>query len=249
MTKELNRIIILNLERRLDRFHFVLGAMHMLEFPDVHKAVRGRDCFIKRFIAYDYKDYKDIDDIVKAAADDGFPELESFAEYLILHPREIGLIGRFATLWSQAALLRYVVESKENVIYLLDNHSFTYRYPFLRIELIVGGAYYLESFRVLQLGFHHKRIPNFQGTKFYGKGFLSGWDQGLYLTPEGSQFLLDTILGSTLKGDMVARIDQVIEGDDPNLDQAGLYHVLDPVISHGWNFDSDRNQKYENNNL
>ena len=243
----LDRVIILNLERRIDRFHFILGSMKTLEFPGVWEAAHGNyDGLIMRYIAHDYKDYNSPDEIVEAAARDGFPELADHMEHLKKrYTAEMGWLGRFATLWSQAALFRYIADNNQNAIYLLDNHSFTCRYPYSRVLKVLRDATgrWSVPLLIIQLGFDVGNIPNYQNTTFVNDGLLLRWDQALYMTPRGAELLLGLITQKAQysDGDMMARLDDFMS--DSRANKEGCYHLLDPMIGLGWNFDSDREQE------
>ena len=248
----LDRVIILNLERRIDRFHFILGAMNMLEFPGVWEAVAGDyNRLIMRYIAHDYRDYNSPDEIVEAASSDGFPELAHYIDHLETVERriggreKIGLLGRFSTLWSQMSLFRYIVENKLNAIYLLDNHSFNYRYPYERVLKTLRSCVSHGVAMILQIGCSKRFSPIYNSGVFFGKGLLNGWDQAFYLTPEGAEFLLHLALKvCPHKGDMM---DRLRNSDENGLDFAKCSHLLEPMINKSWVFDSDREEEYDEN--
>ena len=96
--------MLLNLQRREDRYWFAMGNLKTLEFPNDR---------IIRFITHDGKDYPDIPSINQATVEDGFPYMSEF----VPHTRALA-----AWLWTWRCALRRIVEMDKTVLLLIDDH-------------------------------------------------------------------------------------------------------------------------------
>ena len=239
--------VLINLKRREDKFFYALGALRSLDFPFTRATMAnpgGRD--IIRFDAHDGLDYPSLDAIVDAAVADGFPHLVRLAEVIA---RAANGMERteFASNWSTVSAFRYLIELNKPVLLLLDDMLPTYRWPYRRIEGLAMAASRLKpSFRALQLGMF---IGNYRQTRKYeyeiatphlAPGFVSGFNGGYYLAPEGAKFLYDLYVNPPhLRS--IRKIEYVTRHSlkHPEFSE-GLWHVVEPVIEPLWRYDSDR---------
>ena len=239
--------VLINLRRRADKYFYALGALRALDFPFVKATMEnpgGRH--IIRFNAQDGLDYPSLDAITDAAVADGFPHLVHLA----------GIIARiskgsertiFAFNWSIVSALRYVCELKMPVLLLLDDMLPTYRWPYPRIKRLVAEALRLKpSFRALQLGIFANNFVQTQKYEYeivtsqFAPGFISGFDGGYYLAPEGAKFLYDVYLNPPHQHS-IQKIEYITRRSlkRPEFSE-GLWRVVEPVIEPLWEYDSDR---------
>ena len=239
--------VLINLKRRADKYFYALGALRALDFPFVKATMEnpgGRH--ITRFNAHDGLDYPSLDAIMDAAVADGFPDLVHLADTLAKRAKGIEKTV-FASNWSIVSALRYVCELKVPVLLLLDDMLPTFRWSYPRVNCLAMSASRLKpSFRALQLGVS---IDNFGQTRKYkykiatrqfAPGFISGFDGGYYLAPEGAKFLYDLYLNPPHQHS-IQKIEYVTRHslEHPEFSE-GLWHVVEPVIEPLWEYDSDR---------
>ena len=239
--------VLINLKRREDKFFYALGALRALDFPFSKATIEnpgGRD--IIRFNAHDGLDYPSLDAIVDAAVADGFPHLVHLGE--VIARRANGRERtRFASIWSTVSAFRYLIELNKPVLLLLDDMLPTYRWPYRRIERLAAEALRLKpSFRVLQLGIFYNNFVQTQkyeyeiATSQFAPGFLSGFNGGYYVAPEGAKFLYDLYVNPPHKHS-IQKIEYVTKHSlkHPEFSE-GLWRTLEPVIEPLWTYDSDR---------
>ena len=239
--------VLINLKRREDKFFYALGALRALDFPFTRATMEkpgGRD--IIRFDAHDGLDYPSLDAITDAAVADGFPHLVHLSE--IIARRANGIERTiFAFNWSIVSALRYVCELKMPVLLMLDDMLPTYRWHYPRIERLTAEALRLKpSFRALQLGIFYNNFQQTQkyeyeiATSQFAPGFISGFDGGYYVAPEGAKFLYDLYVNPPHKHS-IQKIEYVTKHSlkHPEFSE-GLWRTLEPVIEPLWTYDSDR---------
>ena len=239
--------ILINLKRRADKYFYALGALRALDFPFVKATIDNPGGkHIIRFNAQDGLDYPSVDAIVDAAIVDGFPHLAHLADYL---PKSLGDVQRtvLASNWSIVSALRYICELNKPVLLLLDDMLPTYRWHYPRMERLAAEALYLRpSFRALQLGIFSNNFVQTQeyeykiATSQFAPGFISGFDGGYYLAPEGAKFLYDLYVNPP-HIHSIRKIEYATKHSVkyPEFSE-GLWHVVEPVIEPFWVYDSDR---------
>ena len=104
----LDGVMIINLERREDRYWFAMGALRMLDFDvwDTEKVIR--------FIAHDGADYPNVESVQKAAINDGFEEF---------HGLQGHTEGQTAWYWSWRCALRRIIELNKTLLLVVDGLS------------------------------------------------------------------------------------------------------------------------------
>ena len=249
-TDVIEATVLINLKRRADKYFYALGALRALDFPFVKATIDNPGGkHITRFNAHDGLDYPSLDAIVDAAVADGFPHLVHLVDSFTKAENGIERTV-FASNWSIVSALRYICELDKPVLLLLDDMLPTFRWPYRRIERLAVEALHLRpSFRALQLGIF---INNFRQTQEYeykiatsqfAPGFISGFNGGFYLAPEGAQFLYDLYVNPPHKRSIL-KIEHVTRHSlkRPEFSE-GLWRVVEPVIEPLWVYDSDRKLK------
>ena len=180
----IEKVILMNLKRREDKWLFAAGTLRGLDFP-IHGGKTQFGDVIERFIAHDGLDYKDGDAVRTAAIADGFSWFDK-----ILWPRS----QEVAWCWTWVSALRSIVDRNIVALLLIDDMMpapplWTFSRLNGLVELVNVG------FRAMQLdakGAPDSRMPP---AEYYdsiiGKGFLVGNDRATILTPDGAKLLLE----------------------------------------------------------
>ena len=129
----IERVVLLNLKHREDRFFFALGALFASGFPVTGREYKYPDHkknIIRRHIAHYWKDYESSQAVCEAAAADGFEEYtDGFHRHFyndIDKDREADPVyelsrNNIASFWSWRSALRSIVESGEITLFTLDD--------------------------------------------------------------------------------------------------------------------------------
>ena len=228
----IDNILIMNLERREDKWWFALGELHALDFPFYGDKTLWGDTII-RYIAHDGLDYPDAEAVHRAAVADGFPYFEKFR---MEHPNPA------AWHWTFASALRHIREMDTTTLLLIDDffpiQGWTFRRLCKLIEEASGERESHGEFRGLQLCHSNKaqerRSPYLPHTSMLAKGFAGRADFATVLTGAGADMMLK--VHSEPPFDFpdwnfqeVARRGIV----DPYYSE-GLWHTLDAVVHLGF---------------
>ena len=187
-------IVMFTLDRRPERKWAWLGAIKSQRVPD--------DC-IHIMSAMDGAAYSDIDTLVDAVVDDGFPWFEVFKDSQWSGPEHPhSKQGNLATTWSFLRAFRKVIKLDVLSIVMVDNYFLGKGWWFFG-QLVKG----LEDLRILQL--HHWdsrkhpnpefRNDNFPRVRWYpdevqkdiSRGLAGAGDSVIMVSPAGAQQIID----------------------------------------------------------
>ena len=237
-----DRVLIMNLRRRTDRWWFALGALGALQFPLSDDY--SWDNLIVRFMAHDGKDYPDDHAVREAAIADGFPHFQNYRR-----------AGRFITAWDWTwiSAIRAIAESDKITLMSIDDYVPVPGWTFQRIKRIAAECYDESAeyggFCGLQLRQNIRgknKIEIKPHTSVLQKGFVPN-DQALILSPEGASILLDFFKSTPPYGPP----DRILKKfawdliDNENL-SGRFWHVIDPVYKLGYHhWQSDLKDDWE----
>jgi len=137
----IDKVLVLTLERCVDRHHAWLGASQMRDIPlEVIHFVKG----------HDGKAYDSMETIAVAATEDGFDFVEEYAigtvtEYVQQTP------GSVSQVWNYARILRHISEQDEVCLVLNDDKMLTVSFNILNIMVNELLSVVDEEFFALQL--------------------------------------------------------------------------------------------------
>ena len=226
----LDGVMVINLERRIDRYFFVLGSLRSLKFniyPDDRQVIR--------FSAHDGEDYPDIESIQKAAGADGFKEFQR------------GLTGftkgQTAWYWSWRCALRHIIEIDKTVLLLIDDYVVKPDWSYSRVYNLVSECEQdPHGFRILQLAhstFSDARVAHEPHTSMLAKGLSGSNDNGTILNPAGAQLLLDLAAEDPV-GPPDADFGKLAKRLNDPAYAYGVWYTLEDIIEHAtFEFESD----------
>ncbi len=218
----LDKVLIMNLDRRADKYWFAMGVLSLLGYLPKH---------IDRFSAHDGQDYADAKAVHDAAVADGFPK---FSEYESDNKR------RTAWFWTWCSALRQITESDETVLLLIDDILPAPFWTYGRMNSLVRRCYGLdEQFRMLQL--MHTRMahevydPHHFFNEVLARGLAGSGDQANVFNPDGAAHLLDICTKSPGPAGPHGSLEILFQSED----QSGLWHTVDEICRGYYSFGSD----------
>lgn len=205
----IDKVLVLTLERCIERQRTWLGASQMRDIPLEHIS------FIK---GHDGKDYEDMSEIAQAASADGFDFVEEYAlgtttEYVHQTP------GSVSQVWNYGRILRHISERSEVCLILHDDKMINLSFNILNI--IVSELLNIEdeeffAFQLVQRGdlneiayenkdrfeldemskqifsaIFNQAIPSYK--EFFLKKGIAGYDETMVLSPEGANWILNCL--------------------------------------------------------
>lgn len=226
----LDGVMIINLERRIDRYYFALGALNALEFN-----VYPGDENVIRFIAHDGQAYPDLKSVQEDAIRDGF---EEFGRGLQGYSKE-----QTAWYWSWRSALRRIVEVDKTLLLLIDDYVLKPGWTYWRVYNLVSECEQSDhGFRLLQLArstVSEARYTHKPHTSILAKGLSGPIDNGTILNPAGAQLLLDIAAEDSLGapdvdfGKLARKLNNLSY-------YAGIWYTLDDIVQHAqYDFQSD----------
>lgn len=222
----IEKVILMNLKRREDKWLFAAGTLRGLDFP-IHGGTNQFGDVVERFIAHDGLDYKDADAVRDAAIADGFSWFDQPIPWAGATAPEV------AWCWTWASALRSIID--RNIVALLLIDDFMPAPPLWTFHRLNGLVELVNAgFRAMQLdakGAPDSRMPPVEYyDSIIGKGFLVGNDRATILTPEGAKLLLEVNSEPSygLPQDDFAAIAK--RGLTDAKYQDGLYHVSIDII-------------------
>ena len=226
----LDCVMVINLDRRIDRYNFVLGSLSSLKFniyPDAKEVIR--------FPAHDGQDYPDTETVQKAAIADGF---EEFGRGL-----EGWSVGQTAWYWSWRCALKHIIEIDKTVLLLIDDYVLKPDWSFSRIYNLVSECENdPHGFRLLQLvhsTFSDARYGHKPHTSMLAKGLSGSNDNGTILNPAGAQLLLDLGAEDPV-GPPDADFGKLARKLHDSKYYAGIWYTLEDIVEHAHlDFESD----------
>ena len=228
----IDHIMIMNLEKREDKWWFALGWLAHRGVPFSGLNALWGDTII-RFISHDGEHYGDTESVIDAAVADGFdffPLFSSIEKY-----RDV------AWCWTWCSALRKIVEMNKTVMLLIDDSLPLWDWR--RLCSLVVPCHEGESehgaFRALQLNTElplNKIIPTPPEpySSVLAKGFRGKGDYGFILNASGAQMLLNKKTtdppGSVIPcGDITEIARDGIENKEY---YSGLWHTLENIVFH-----------------
>ena len=227
----IKKVVVMNLEKRIDKLYFVMGALLVAGFPvKPRKARFSWDEFFVRSISHDGDLYDSVDDVCKAAVADGF---EWFSDYCRVPGKEQKYVVAWA--WTWGSTLRKIAELDQTVMLLIDDITPVYMWTYMRYCRLAKECAKDPEFKVLQLRTQAGRIPQSLPpveyfTSLVGKGFMGRCDQGLVLNKAGAELLLEAQATPPIvhPGEDTMKITEWGRKDQRFYD--GFYHTLDDVV-------------------
>lgn len=189
-------VLILNLEKRLDRLYAVYGALQAAETP-MEK--------VKRWSAISGDNFEDTDALVRAAMDDGFPE---FRHIVVNHPNDklYFELNIKSQAWNYCQMLRYLVETQQTGVILYDDR-------FIKDWLNLQSAYSVlkrheaENPVILQLDYYYSghfnqriRRRRHKHVNYFQQGPTTASENAMVYSPDGAEWFLERILEPENKG-------------------------------------------------
>ena len=234
---DIDRVILINLERRSDKYFFALGRLSLLGFdvrPDIGQIVR--------FIAHEALDYQDIDSMREKAIADGFKEFGD-ARFFLQSVKHI------AWCWTWRCALREVVKNNETVLFLIDDHLPTWYWTYDRFFRVLNYTQLQDrshGFRMMQLmhiieGNEPPEIMRPRPRESVIQKGLSGIGDGaLILNADGAKLLLETAAEPPFGDPFVVFSTLLKRQNDPEIFR-GLWHTIDDACeaNHDWESDLD----------
>ena len=225
----IDNVLIMNLQRREDKWLYQLGTLRALDFPMFGDNSPWGDTII-RHIAHDGLDYPTTEAVYRAAVADGFPHFDNF---------RMKTRGIVAWLWTWASALRRVAEMDKTVMLLIDDFMPQFGWSWSRFQALIreckGESENHGEFRAIQMRHNlwgQDRRPEYKPhTSMLAKGFHGCSDQSTILTSKGAQLLLDIQATPPFgfpDGDF-RKIAQM--GVDDSKYYSGLWHTLDMVFA------------------
>ena len=240
---KIDNVILMNLDRREDKYQFALGVLHVLGFPTVSNGVDG---VVKRWVAYDGNDYDSVESVQKAAVDDGFDELgiiESKAYFNNAH---------IAWCWTWRSVLRSISLGTDVVLLMIDDFLPTWTWNWHRIDKMYKWLYSDDEWRndvhgvdLIQLC-HFVRGDETDSLfkKFptdgivVEKGLCGICDAALILSPKGAEMLLE--YGRKYPyGDPEVIFSDMLKDQSSNGIMKGVWHTIDNVVEPNHTWDTD----------
>ena len=225
----LKRVMILNLERREDRYYFALGSLKTLEFPD-H--------VIDRFITYDGRDYPDVETIKKAAIADGFNYLKDFEPY----SRTTA-----AWIWSWRCALREIADKDKTTLLLIDDYTLKHGWTYYRVCRLIDEcrrrARSHGKLRILQLSHTHRSDEVIKHlhepySSMLAKGIAGTSNYATILTGAGAELLLK--IGEMEPIDYPATdFGKLTSRQDQREYFRGTWHTLDEICENSYDLGTD----------
>ena len=222
----------MNLERRIDKLYFVLGALRVAGFPvKTCNSLFSWDKFFVRSLSHDGDLYDSAKDVCNAAVADGF---EWFADYRQDTDKERKYACAWA--WTWASTMRKIAELDKTVMLLIDDVTPAFMWTYERYRRLAQECATDPDFKVLQLRTQADRLPRrLPVTEYFtsliGKGFAGGVDHGLILNKTGAELLLEVQATPPImhpSGDMT-KITKWGLKDKKFFN--GFYHTLDHIVN------------------
>ena len=226
-------VLVLNLERRYDKWMFALGGLRALDF-DIGTE-RG---VVERVLAHDGIAYESCEAVINAAVNDGF---EYFDGYEWMSDRRA-----IAYCWSWASIMRRVIELNKTVMFILDDQLPMLGWNYWRLCKLINDADKHGEMRIIQLNASLTPNPNSEVVDpMLARGIGGPCDFGFILRSAGAQLFLNA--------QRIPIQDEGVPWDFPPVDlrrmckgllemdcTTGIYHTLDPVVAPSqYKFESD----------
>ena len=227
----IEKVVMMNLEKGIDKFYFVMGALHVAGFPvKTHKTGVSWDEFFVRSVPHDVDLYANVNDVCTAAIDDGFDWFSSFSETPEKYTKYV-----VAWAWTWGATLRKIAELDQRVMLLIDDTVPAYMWTYNLYCRLIKESGKDPGFKALQLRTQADQDPqSLPPVKYLGKligeGFTEEADRGFILNKAGAELLLEVqaIPPIVDPGGDVMKIAKWGQTDQKFFN--GLYHTLDDVV-------------------
>lgn len=196
MRHEIDVVLILNLEKRLDRLYAIYGALCAAGTPKEK---------IKRWPAISGDNFEDRDALIQAATDDGFPE---FSSLVVNRPNDelYFELNIKSQAWNYCQMLRYLVETQQTGVILYDDRfikdwiNFQGTYNTLKRHeaqnpVILQIEYYFS-------GHFNQKIKRrrHRHVSYIQQGPTTASENAMVYSPDGAEWFLARILEPENKG-------------------------------------------------
>ena len=227
----IEKVVMMNLEKGIDKFYFVMGALHVAGFPvKTHKTGVSWDEFFVRSVPHDVDLYANVNDVCTAAIDDGFDWFSSFSETPEKYTKY-----PIAWAWMWGTTLRKIAELNQTVMLLIDDVTPAYMWTYDLYRRLAKESAKRRDFKALQLRAQADRgsqcLPAVKYLgKLIGRGFIGQVNHGFILNKAGAELLLEVQATPPIVdpgGDMM-KIAEWGQTDQKFFN--GLYHTLDHVV-------------------
>ena len=215
----IDEILVMNLQRREDKWWFMRGALGVLGFP--HRK-------IVRFIAQSGLYYPDVDAVHHAAVADGFSHFDNFRTR---SPQSS------AWFWTWVSALRHICDSNKITLLLIDDATPLMGWSWLRFQHLTAEACRHRrhgDFRAIQLSkntVQRSRLPSYKPySSMLHPGFAGCSDNGVILSAAGASLLLEVHTCSPGAPNLNFLKIAELGVDDPDYFK-GLWHTLDQVVN------------------
>ena len=234
----IDHMIIPNLDRRPERWAYMLGVLDHARFP-----IRDKN-IVMRFSSHDGQDYDGLIEVCDAAIADGFDFFEEVKQ------RPPGIPERYqyhaAWYWTWASILRKIIEMKnKTVMFMIDDKVPVWNWDWGRFKRLANELKGSEAvdqhgkFRAIQLCPPSNELLSphkYEWSSMVGKGLTGDKDFALILNAMGAKLLLDiqaehpTLFDTSRYITYIARR----EAEDPKRYFEGLWHTLDGLVCQGY---------------
>ena len=227
----IEKVITMNLERRIDKLFFIVGALRVSGFP-IHLGSFTWDDFLVRSVSHDGDLYTSAEAVCNAAVDDGF---EWFSNFPSAFEGEEDSKYICAWTWTWASTLRKSAQLDRTVMLLIDDTTPAFMWTYERYNGLAIQCASDSDFKVLQLGTHADRmsdklpVPELF-TSIIGRGFMGEVNQGIILNKGGAELLLEAQATPPFVFPCRDMLKIMQWGQEDKKFFNGLYHTLDPVI-------------------
>lgn len=233
MANNVDRVIILNLERREDKFFYMLGALQTAGFPFNDYFVDGHpedewDEFLIRFLSCDGLGFDSCDAIVDDALHHGFTCFSKFNCHE-LHPEKDWRFA-YAVTYTWYRVLNKIAQQDFTCMVLYDDVIPHVGWTYTDFMFLTSLAVERGNFKMLQLKAYPFSQPYPQSQEpEIGDGFLIYDDLAFVISPEGAksllpQFSLDRVNAHLYIDSEVANC---LYDNSPN---SGYYHTKPKVL-------------------
>ena len=227
----IEKVVVMNLERRIDKLYFVLGALKVAGFPvKTHSSQFSWDDFFVRSLSHDGDLYANVNDVCTAAIDDGFDWFSSHREKAERYSKYV-----CAWAWTWGTTLRKIAELDKTVMLLIDDITPACMWTYHRYCRLAGECAQDPNFKVLQLRTQADRLPKrLPSVKYFtsliGKGLMGQINHGLILNKAGAELLLEVQATPPIAYPSIDTMKITKWGQKDQKFFDGFYHTLDHVV-------------------
>ena len=230
----IDHVMLMNLERREDKWYFALGALRACDFPFSGDNAPWGNTII-RFLSHDAEDYEDIELLIDAASADGFTYFERYPW------RDEQGKRTLAWLWTWHGALREIANMDDKIVMLLiDDFLPKSNWTYGRFRKLVRECHATKilPFKGIQLRTSDRAeyvYPNqFAYTSCLRQGFYSSNNNAFILSSMGALLLLETSIEVFPKDSVHSvYVEASKQANDVDRRQ-GFWSTLDDIVDMGY---------------